>query len=150
MRHQAVDLVLVEDNEHDRELALHVLRTVAARVSIKALHDGLEAIGYLLPESEADEPVYPPRLILLDLKMPRMDGIEVLRRLKSDARTRMIPVVIFTSSQQASDVADAYDTGANSYVVKPVDFDAYAECLRVIADYWLNRNAGAPRAGDRT
>lgn len=137
-----VDIVLVEDSEHDRELALHVLRNVVSRDRIKMLHDGVAALQYLLPEDdrEGKRASDPPRVVLLDLKMPRVDGIEVLRRLREDARTRRVPVVIFTSSQQAGDVAAAYACGTNSYVVKPVDFDEYSARLRIVVDYWLNHN----------
>lgn len=147
---EPADVVIVEDTEHDRQLALYVLRSLSPRTRVKALHDGPAVLDYLLPGDAATVPVQAPRLILLDLKMPGMDGIEVLRQLKGNVRTRLIPVVIFSSSEDAGDVMDAYDSGSNGYVVKPVDYDEYAGCLRVITEYWLTYNVGVTRLGDVT
>jgi two-component system, response regulator len=133
---ERIDLLLVEDNPNDLELTLRALKRLRQDLKIQTLSDGAEALTYLLPaKSEHAKPH--PRLIILDLKLPKISGKEVLHRLKSDARTRMIPIVVLTSSQQESDILECYLAGANSYMVKPVDFSRFAQSIEALGNYWL-------------
>ena len=138
----AVEVVLIEDNEYDLELALNVLNRSGVGTGVVVLRDGVEALKYFgcdehSPQREGEARAENtalgalPRLVLLDLKLPRVDGLEVLSRLKRSPRTAHVPVVAFTSSRQASDVRTAYELGVNSYVVKPVPFEEYADALKV-------------------
>jgi CheY-like chemotaxis protein len=135
----AVELLIVEDNPQDLELALRALRKANLANSIHIARDGAEALDFLFGEGThagrniADA----PRVIVLDLKLPKVDGLEVLRRVKGDPRTRSIPVVVLTSSKEQRDVVESYDLGVNSYVVKPVNFDRFAEAVRDLGLYWL-------------
>ena len=128
----AVEILLVEDNPHDAELTLRALKKHWLTNRLVWVKDGVEALKYLFGSS--DDPAVPlnqpPRLVLLDLKLPRVDGHEVLRRLKADPRTRTIPVVVLTSSQEKADIARSYELGVNSYIVKPVDFDNFAQAVQ--------------------
>jgi two-component system response regulator len=132
-----VDIILVEDNPDDEELALLALHQNNLGNRIIVLRDGAEAVAYLLGP---DVPRPRPRLILLDLKLPKIDGLEVLRRLKADERTRVIPVVMLTSSREERDLIESYRLGVNSYIVKPVDFDQFSQSVRQIGLYWLVLN----------
>lgn len=139
---QAVEVLLVEDNPYDAELMLRTFRKRGLAHEVLWLKDGVAALEYLFG-SEADAAGAagpPPKLILLDLKLPKVDGQEVLRRIKTDPRTRSIPVVVLTSSREESDVLRSYDAGVNSYVVKPVDFDRFTEVVAQLALYWLMVN----------
>jgi two-component system, response regulator len=139
-----VELLLVEDNPADQELTLHVLRRHNLANRVKIARDGAEALEFLFgagPDAAAESI---PRMILLDLKLPKVSGIEVLARLKADARTKHIPVVVLTSSQQDTDLKRCYELGVNSYVVKPVDFGQFAEAVRQLGLYWLLLNQDAP------
>ena len=139
-------ILLVEDSPLDAELALAGLKRGGIGDSVTWIKDGEEALDYLFREgkySERQDDL--PRLVILDLKMPRVDGIEVLRRLKSDARTRHIPVVVMTSSEEQNDVAKTYDLGVNSYLVKPLDFAQFANMSRNAGLYWLVFNRAPPR-----
>jgi two-component system response regulator len=140
-----VDILIVEDTPDDAALLLRALQRhqLAARVAVA--QDGSEALDFLFGTgAHADRrPDGGPKLILLDLKLPRVTGLEVLRRLKADPRTRPIPVVIFTSSAQERDVVDSYHAGVNSYVIKPLDWDALTEVVRQIGSYWLGVNRAA-------
>jgi CheY-like chemotaxis protein len=142
---EQVQILLVEDSERDAELTTRALKKGGLANKLLWVKDGQEALDYLFRQGEfaqRDEGI--PRLVLLDLKMPRVDGIEVLKAIKSNEGTKRIPVVIMTSSQEESDVARSYDLGANSYVVKPVDFNAMTELARQAGYYWLaiNRSPG--------
>jgi two-component system response regulator len=139
-----VELLLVEDNPADQELTLHVLKRHNLANRVKIARDGAEALEFLfgLGPGSAAETI--PRMILLDLKLPKVSGIEVLARLKADARTKHIPVVVLTSSQQDTDLKRCYELGVNSYVVKPVDFGQFAEAVRQLGLYWLLLNQDAP------
>ncbi len=136
-----IEILLVEDNPDDVELTLRALNTHKLANRVKVVGDGVEALAYLLPENPALAPADGfPKVVLLDLKLPRVDGLEVLRRLKSSAATREIPVVVLTSSREESDVVRSYDLGANSYIVKPVDFDQFMHAVSELGLYWLLLN----------
>lgn len=134
-----VEILLVEDNPDDVELTLHALRKENLANNIHVARDGEEALEFLFCSGIHAERSFehPPRLILLDLKLPKVDGMEVLRRLKADARTKTIPVVILTSSKEERDLAKGYGLGANSYIQKPVDFDQFRETVKNVGLYWL-------------
>jgi CheY-like chemotaxis protein len=138
---EQVRILLVEDSPLDAELTMRALKDGKLANMIEWLKDGQEAIDYLFQEGAyADRGGDLPHLILLDLKMPRVSGIEVLKVIKSDERTRRIPVVIMTSSQEEKDIAQSYDLGVNSYVVKPVDFAAMTNLAKQAGYYWLAIN----------
>lgn len=136
-----VEILLVEDSANDAELAMRALRKGGLANKLLWVKDGEDALDYLFRQGRyADREEGSPRLVLLDLKMPRVDGTQVLERVKQDPRTRRIPVVIMTSSQEESDMVRSYDLGANSYVVKPLDFAAMVEVVRQAGFYWLAVN----------
>ena len=139
MMGQSAEILLVEDNPNDVTLTLHAFKTANLANSIHVARDGVEALDFLFgPESSADQQVpRRPRVVLLDLKLPKIDGHEVLKRIKGDPRTCGIPVVVLTSSSEERDVMRTYDVGANSYIVKPVDFEQFTESVRDIGKYWL-------------
>lgn len=136
------DLLLVEDQASDAELALHALHALGLDRSVALVRDGAEAIDYLFARGAyADRDAGDqPRLVLLDLKLPKIDGLQVLRAMRNDERTHDIPVVVLTSSKETCDVERCYALGANSYVVKPVDFDQFTEAIQQIGRYWLSTN----------
>jgi CheY-like chemotaxis protein len=138
MSDQEVEILLVEDNESDLELTLRALRKVNLANKVRAVRDGAEALEYLFASGAV-----PPRVVLLDLKLPKVDGTEVLRRIKSDPRTALVPVVVLTSSAEERDRLATYQLGANSFIVKPVEFDSFSRAVSEIGLYWmlLNRTA---------
>jgi CheY-like chemotaxis protein len=140
-----VEILLVEDNSNDAELTMRALKKHKVANRIVWVKDGQEALDYLFRQGayQGREDIK-PRLVLLDLKMPRLDGIEVLKEIKRDERTKRIPVVIMTSSEEERDVALSYDLGVNSYVVKPVDFQALADVAGKAGYYWLAINQTPP------
>jgi two-component system response regulator len=139
MPDDTVDILLVEDNDDDIDLTLRALRGKNIANHIHTLRDGAEALDYLFNESPTR--VRPlPKLILLDLKLPLVDGIEVLRRIKADPRTSQIPVVVLTSSREESDLAKTYQLGTNSFIVKPVDFEQFVSAVEQIGLYWVLLN----------
>jgi two-component system, response regulator len=140
-----VDILIVEDTPDDAALLLRALRRCQLAERVVVAQDGAEALDFFFGTGiHADRlPDSRPKLILLDLKLPKVTGMELLRRLKADPRTRPIPVVIFTSSAQERDVAESYDVGVNSYVIKPLDWDVLAEVVRQIGSYWLRVNRSA-------
>ena len=141
MSYQNVEVLLVEDSDADAEMTLRTLRRRGIANRIERVHDGVDALDYLrLQGSHAARTSGLPRLVLLDLKMPRMDGLQVLREMKSDARLRKIPVVMMTSSREEGDLLESYELGVNSYVVKPVDFGAFAETIAQVGRYWMIAN----------
>jgi CheY-like chemotaxis protein len=137
-----VDILLVEDNPNDVELALHVLKRHSVANHIQVVRDGAEALDYIFCCGDFANRDFEdkPRVILLDIKLPKIDGLQVLRRLKSDPHTRCIPVVILTSSRQERDIIECYELGVNSYIAKPVDFDQFSEIVRQLGVYWLRIN----------
>lgn len=138
-----VDILLVEDNPTDVELTMRALRKAGAAGSVHVASDGAEALDALFQQGRySDAPRLRPRVIVLDLKLPKIDGHEVLRRVKADPALRTIPVVILTSSAEDRDVARGYELGVNSYVVKPVEFDAFVEAVSTLGTYWQSVNHG--------
>jgi CheY-like chemotaxis protein len=138
---EQIEILLVEDNERDAELAMRALKKGGLANKLLWVKDGEQALDYLFRRGAfAGREDVVPRLVLLDLKMPRVDGIEVLKVVKADERTKRIPVVVMTSSQEERDVAETYDLGVNSYVVKPVDFAVVADIVRQAGYYWLAIN----------
>jgi CheY-like chemotaxis protein len=136
-----IDILLVEDNPQDAELTMRGLKSQKVANTITWLKDGAEALDYVFRRNAyAGRTDKGPRLILLDLKMPRVGGIEVTRALKGDERTKRIPIVIMTSSKEEGDIANSYDLGVNSYIVKPLDFASLAEVARQAGYYWLAIN----------
>jgi two-component system, response regulator len=139
------EILLIDDDDADVELALHALRENKLINSIHVLRDGEEALEYLFGSGREERlSGHMPRLILLDLKLPKVDGIEVLRRIKSEPETKFIPVVILTSSKEERDLVRGYGLGVNSYIRKPIDFDQFREMVRQVGLYWLVTNQPAP------
>ena len=140
--HGAVEILLAEDNAEDAEMTMRALRRNNLTNHLHWVKDGEEALEYLFGSGRyGDRGVArPPKLVLLDIKMPKVDGIDVLRRLKEDPATRGIPVVMMTSSNEERDVVDAYRLGVNSYIVKPVQFEAFVETVAKIGMYWVLTN----------
>ena len=136
---QRADILLVEDNPNDVKLTLHALKSANLANSIHVARDGVEALEFLFGAKLNSDQGIPekPKLILLDLKLPRLDGHEVLKRIKNDPRTSGIPVVVLTSSSEERDVMQTYEMGANSYIIKPVDFKQFTDAIRDIGKYWL-------------
>lgn len=135
---KAINILLVEDNPDDVELTLHALKKNNIVNPVKIARDGQEALDYLFYKGKYQDGDYDlPNVILLDLKLPKVDGIEVLQRIKSDRKTKLIPVVVLTSSKEESDLLKSYDLGVNSYIRKPVDFDQFVETVRQIGFYWM-------------
>jgi two-component system, response regulator len=141
-------ILLVEDNEDDAYLALRAFRKSKVQNEIVRVSDGVEALDYLFYKgAHANRPPGLPEVVLLDLNMPRMDGLEVLRRLRADPATKTLPVVVLTSSSEDQDVLRSYDLGANSYVRKPVNFERFVEAASQLGLYWLVLNQSPPDAG---
>jgi two-component system, response regulator len=142
-------ILLVEDNPTDEKLTLRALKNCGVVNEVVVVHDGAEAIDYLFGTGaySTRDLTRAPALVLLDLKLPRVEGLEVLRRLRADPRTRILPVVILTSSKEDEDVARSYDLGANAYVRKPVDFAEFAIAAKTLGLFWLLLNEPAPVRG---
>ena len=139
-------ILLVEDNARDEVLTLRALKNSNLANEIIVARDGVEALDYLFGTGkyEGRDTSVAPQLIMLDLKMPKLDGLQVLKAIRKDERTKRLPVVIFTSSSEQEDMIKSYDLGANSYVRKPVDFEGFAEAVRKLGLYWLLLNQAAP------
>jgi two-component system, response regulator len=147
MMRKGAEILLVDDSAADVELTLHALKERAFVGNVQVARDGEEALNFLFClgnyEGAACQPL--PQLILLDLKLPKVDGIAVLRRVKADRRTRSIPVIVLTSSGEDRDLLATYELGVNSYIQKPVDFDRFRETVYTLGEYWLHMNLAPPR-----
>jgi len=141
-----MEILLVEDNPADVELTLRALKKHNLTNHVKVVSDGAQALDCLFATGACAGQITtpPPKVVFLDLKLPKVDGREVLRRMKSDDRTRLIPVVVLTSSQEERDIVESYKLGVNSYVVKPLDFDKFVEAVSELGLYWVLLNQ-APR-----
>jgi len=135
-----VEVLLIEDNPADVELTLHALQRKNLANSVKVLNDGEEALDYLFNVCDISDRTECPYLILLDLKLPKVSGFEVLEKIRSDERTKMIPVVVLTSSEEEKDRVESYKLGVNSYIVKPVEFESFANVVSEIGFYWILLN----------
>jgi DNA-binding response OmpR family regulator len=143
---QTVEILLVEDNSNDVELTLHAFRRHNLTNQIHVARDGQQALDYL-SGIDGDEGANPrPKVVLLDLKLPKVDGLEVLREIRAREDLRTLPVVILTSSREERDIVESYDLGVNSYIVKPIDFDKFVETVQALGLYWVLLNE-PPRAG---
>jgi CheY-like chemotaxis protein len=144
-----LDILLVEDSEDDMNLFMHVLRAEKLANKIHVVRDGEEALDFLFCRGAFAGRTFdsPPKLVLLDLNLPKVDGIEVLRQVKADPRTKTIPIIIMTTSKEERDLVAGYDLGANSFIQKPVDFDQFREIVKTIGLYWLVINQ-SPVAAD--
>lgn len=141
-----VEILLVEDNPHDVEMTLRALKKHNLANKVQVVKDGAEALDYIFAtgayaERSIDDH---PKVILLDLKLPKVDGMDVLRRIRADERTKCIPVVVLTSSQEERDIVESYKLGVNSYIVKPVDFDKFLSTVQELGLYWLLLNKPPP------
>jgi two-component system, response regulator len=142
-QHTEIEILLVEDNPDDVELCLHALRKEKLSNMIHVARDGQEALDFLFDRAER-APETLPKLVLLDLKLPKVDGIQVLREVKNNPLTRCIPVVVLTSSREERDLVDSYWLGVNSYLQKPVDFDQFRDMVKQMGFYWMVVNQVAP------
>jgi two-component system response regulator len=141
MTGEEIEVVLVEDNPNDAELILRALKKHKLANNIVCVEDGAEALEFLFHEGRyADRRSNVPRVVLLDIKLPKIDGIEVLRQMKADPRTREIPVVVLTSSNQEQDIKAAYELGVNSFITKPINFEEFARVVAELGVYWLMLN----------
>jgi CheY-like chemotaxis protein len=142
MSHLPVDVLLVEDNFYDVDLTTHALKDAIVPDRIKAVHDGAEALDFIFCTGEYANrnPRQQPKLILLDLQLPKVDGLEVLRRIRADPLTEDIPVVIFTHSKEDRNIVEGYKLGANSFLVKRHDFDEFMKAIQALGIYWLVMN----------
>jgi CheY-like chemotaxis protein len=143
---QLIEILLVEDNPTDAQLTIHALRRQKVTNRIHLVRDGAEALEFLFCNGEYADRAFnqSPKVVLLDLKLPLVDGIEVLKKIKSDPRTFTIPVVVLTSSREDRDIVESYQAGVNSYIVKPVDFEQFTEAVRQLGLYWVLLNQRAP------
>jgi CheY-like chemotaxis protein len=139
-------ILLVEDSEDDIELTRRALNKNNLTNPLTVARDGQEALDYLLGDGTTT-PAEPPAMVLLDLQLPRVGGLEVLRRLRANARTRLLPIIILTSSKEDRDLLEGYTYGANSYIRKPVDFAQFTEAVRQLGLYWLILNEAPPHVG---
>ena len=140
-----IEIILIEDNPFDAELTLRALEKKGLAGKVKVFASGVEALDYLFGHgdyslTDVTASSMPPKVIFLDLKLPKMNGLEVLSQIKNNQRTRLIPVVMLTSSQEESDILESYRLGVNSYMVKPVDYEKFLQAVEDLGIYWLLRN----------
>jgi len=142
-------ILLVEDNPNDEELTLRALRKANIANEVAIARDGQEALDFLFREGKyaGREPTTMPAVVLLDLKLPKLDGIDVLQRIRADPRTKLVPVVVLTSSSEDEDMVRSYQSGANSYVRKPIEFSAFANAVTQLGMYWVLINQIPPSRG---
>ena len=142
MTENAIEILLVEDNPDDVELTLRALKKQNISNRIEVVRDGAEALDFIFCTGQYEHRSMEnaPKLVLLDLKLPRVDGLEVLEKMKTDPRTKAIPVVVLTSSREERDIVESYKLGVNSYITKPVDFEQFSESVRQLGLYWLLLN----------
>ncbi|MDB5011029.1 MAG: two-component system response regulator [Mucilaginibacter sp.] len=144
MNNNEVEILLVEDNINDAELTIRSLKKVNLSNKLFHVKDGAEALDFIFAKGEfLNQQISRPKLILLDIKMPKVDGIEVLRQIKSNEATKTIPVVIMSSSKEEKDIIASYNFGVNSYVVKPVDFEGFAKAISQLGLYWVITNVSS-------
>jgi two-component system response regulator len=145
----SVEILLVEDNPNDVELTLHAFARFRLANRVHVARDGQEALDYLFGSMEHGVGRGPvrPKVVLLDLKLPKVDGLDVLRAIKADKALRTLPIVVLTSSREERDIVDSYELGVNSYIVKPIDFDKFVEAVQAIGFYWLLLNEPPVEAG---
>lgn len=136
MNPESVEVLLVEDNASDAELTIRELKKHKMANNLVHLKNGEEALDFIFGTGER----YSPKVVLLDIQMPKVNGIEVLQKIKSDPRTRLVPVVMLTSSKEDPDIQKCYELGANSYIVKPVNFESFAQAIKNLGFYWLLLN----------
>ena len=139
----SVDVLLVEDNSNDAELAIRELKRDNLANNLFLVKDGEQALDFIFATGQfanTRDILHPPKVVLLDIQMPKVNGLEVLKTMKTDPRTKLIPVVILTSSKEDPDIQKCYDLGANSYIVKPVNFEGFAEAIRNLGFYWVLLN----------
>jgi two-component system response regulator len=142
MSHTEVEILLIEDNPEEAELAIRSLRKYNLANKLLHIDDGAEAIDVIFSKGKyaGNKNPLQPKLILLDLKLPRVDGLEILRQIKSDEQTKLIPVVVLTSSKEETDIIESYRMGVNSYIVKPVNFDSFTKAVSELGLYWVVHN----------
>lgn len=146
MESKSVEILLVEDNPYEAELAIRGLKKHNFANNLHHIDDGADALDFIFGRGKyANSQADTPKLILLDIKLPRVDGIEILRQIKSNEKTKSIPVVVLTSSKENQDVKACYELGVNSYIVKPVDFDSFAKAVAELGMYWMLLNTAPPR-----
>jgi two-component system response regulator len=136
-----VEILFIEDNPYEAELAIRNLKKHNLANKLKHIDDGADALDFIFSNCEGENQPN-PKLIILDLKLPKVDGLEILRRLKADDRTKMIPVVVLTSSKEEKDIVESYKLGVNSYIVKPVNFDSFSKAVADLGLYWIVMNQG--------
>ena len=145
MLKSTTSILLIEDNPDDVELTLHAIKKNNIANPVEVLRDGQEALDYLFYKGKYSDSTHPlPGLILLDLKLPKVDGVEILRNIKTDRELKLIPVIVLTSSKEDRDVTKSYNLGLNSYIRKPIDFDQFVETVKHIGFYWLLLNEFPP------
>jgi two-component system response regulator len=146
MEPNQIEVLLVEDNPHEAELTIRSLKKHNLANKLLHIDDGEEALEFIFSRGRyaSDKPTFAPKLVLLDLKLPKVDGLEILKQIKADERTRTIPVAILTSSKEERDIIESYKLGVNSYIVKPVNFESFTKAVAELGLYWVILNQNSP------